>query len=87
MAAMASAFSTPSAVSIWHDEGGARVGAAEFVSDGAGPVVVMGDLQGNAARPLRVVFHAVDDAADLVGRADHGQHEALGAGMSQARAM
>ena len=57
----------------------ALVGRGELVGDRARPVAVMRDLQRHAALALRVILHAIDDAAGLLGRADHRQHDAFGA--------
>ena len=48
-AAMASAFSTPSAVSIWQKSVRAPVGRGEFLGDSPRPVAVMGHLKRDAA--------------------------------------
>ena len=49
IAAMASAFSTPSAVSIWQKKRRALVGGGELVGDRTRPVAVMRHLQRHAA--------------------------------------
>ena len=87
MAAIASAFSTPSAVSIWQKKVVRLVGGDEFVLDRPGPVAVMGDLQGHATPAVGRYFMQLTMMARLLRAADHGQHHALGAHIRRARDM
>ena len=61
------------------EEGGALVGGGELVLDRAGPVAVMGDLEGHAAAAFGRVLDGVEDRLGFLGRTDHRQHDALGA--------
>ena len=83
-AAMASAFSTPSAVSIWQKNVLRRLASTNLSTTGARAIAIVGDLKRDAAPSLGRVLHRVQDVASFVHVADHGQHEALGAHVHRA---
>ena len=68
IAAIASAFSTPSAVSIWQNSVVRSLAAANLSATAPGAVAVMRHLQRDAALAVRRVFHRIDDVPRL-GRA------------------
>ena len=62
----------------------AAIRGDELVDDGARPIAIVRDLQGDAAASVRRVFHRFEDVASFIDVADHGQHEALGAHVHRA---
>ena len=87
IAAILSAFSTPSAVSMRQKNVDPLVGGSEFVGNRARPVMVMRDLQRHAALAHRMIFHRIEDVADFIDIADHRQHEPFDAHVHGARDM
>ena len=61
------------------EERRALVGRGELVGDRARPIAVVRHLERHAAHALGIVLHRIDDVPRFVGRADHRQHQALGA--------
>ena len=62
---MASAFFTPSAVSIWQKNVLRLVRGDEFVDHRARPIAVVRDLQGDAATSVGRVFHRIQRCDEL----------------------
>ena len=84
-AAIASAFCDALAGLDLGEQRRPAVGLGELVHGRPGQVAIVRDAERHAAPAERHVLHAVEDLAGFFGRADHRQHDALGAHVGGAR--